>query len=340
MNRYLPPEWAEQDGVLIAWPHEGTDWADMLPLVQACYVEIASAILRDERLLIVCSDEDQVRSQLAGCRLENARFFALPTNDTWTRDYGPITVMNDGEPLMLDFTFNAWGQKFAADCDNQVCRRLHALHAFAAPLSNQLDMVLEGGSIESDGQGTVMTTTRCLLEPNRNPWLSQEQIEHQLKQRLGCEQVLWLDHGALDGDDTDGHIDTLARFAPDGTIVYVGCDDTDDPQYTELRLMEQQLLGFTSAQGRPYRLLRLPSPEAIYEGPLRLPATYANYLVLNHSVLVPVYGQPANDMKALQTLREAFPTRETVAIDCRALICQNGSLHCSTMQFPPKTLAL
>lgn len=339
-NLSFAAEWDCQDGVLIAWPHAGTDWAYMLDEVTACYVELARAILGDdERLVIIAPDADEVRSAL-GTDLDWQRIdiIELPTNDTWVRDYGPITVFKDGHMVLTDFTFNAWGMKFAADCDNLATSRLAERGLFKMPLLNYRDIVLEGGSIETDGNGTVMTTTSCLTAPNRNDALSREQLEKELLERLGCKKMLWLDHGSLAGDDTDGHIDTLARFAPGGIILYAGCDDPDDEHFESLMKMEEQLKQFTDLDGNHYHLIKLPLPDAMYDEISRLPATYANFLVTNHQVLVPLYGQAENDVKACELIGQAFPGRQVVGIDCRALICQHGSLHCATMQLPQGSL--
>ncbi|MBQ3731555.1 MAG: agmatine deiminase family protein [Muribaculaceae bacterium] len=339
-NRSFAAEWDSQDGILIAWPHAGTDWAYMLDEVTACYVELSRAILNDnERLVIVAPDADEVLNAL-GADVDRQRIdiIELPTNDTWVRDYGPITVFKDGGMVLTDFTFNAWGMKFAADCDNLVTERLSDQGMFKMPLLNCRDLVLEGGSIETDGNGTVMTTTSCLMAPNRNDALTQEEIEKVLLERLGCLKMLWLEHGSLAGDDTDGHIDTLARFAPGGIILYTGCDDPEDEHFESLMMMEEQLKQFTDASGNHYHLIKLPLPDAMYDEISRLPATYANYLVTNNQVLVPVYGQPQNDIKACELIGQAFPGRKVVGIDCRALICQHGSLHCATMQLPQGSL--
>ncbi len=222
-NRSFAAEWDCQDGILIAWPHAGTDWAYMLDEVTACYVQLTKAILQDddERLVIVAPDADDVRAAI-GTDADWSRItiVELPTNDTWVRDYGPIALWHEGKMTLADFTFNAWGMKFAADCDNLVTSRLDERGVFNMPVLNYRDLVLEGGSIETDGNGTVMTTTCCLTAPNRNDAMSREQVEQVLLERLGCVKMLWLDHGALTGDDTDGHIDTLARFAPGGVILY------------------------------------------------------------------------------------------------------------------------
>ena len=314
----LPAEWEPQSGVQLTWPHAQTDWAYMLDDITKTYDEMAEAIKRYEPLLIV----------------------SPPTNDTWARDHGFITLVNDrGDRRLLDFCFNGWGEKFPAELDNAINRRLYDEGRVHGEYVNHLDFVLEGGSIESDGRGTVFTTTPCLLAPHRNQPLTREQIDQRLKEMLCAERIVWIDHGQLTGDDTDGHIDTLVRICPDDTIMYVGCDDLQDEQYQELRLMEEQLHTLRTLDGRPYRLLKLPMPRAIHdEDGERLPATYANFLVINGAVLVPTYAQPDLDAEALNLVAQAFPDRDIVGIDCRSIIRQHGSLHCCTMQFPAGVL--
>ena len=266
--------------------------------------------------------------------MENVRLIQCATNDTWARDHGAITLLDADEPVLLDFKFNGWGLKFASDKDNLITRRLIDANALHGRYVNCLGFVLEGGSIESDGKGTLLTTSECLLSPNRNGQMTQKEIETYLRNTFHVQQVLWLDHGYLAGDDTDSHIDTLARLCPNDTIVYVQCTDITDEHYEALRLMEEQLKTFRTLQGEPYRLLPLPMANAIIEDGERLPATYANFLILNEAVLYPTYNQPDNDRRAAEVLQQAFPDYEIVGIDCRTLICQHGSLHCVTMQYP------
>jgi agmatine deiminase len=339
--RRLPAEWEPQDGVLIAWPHPRSDWAPDLCRVEPVFAEIIAAISRYERVLVLVEDEMLVRGRLmtVGADMANVRLLEMETNDTWARDFGPITVMEQGRPRLLDFGFNGWGLKFAACLDNQVTRRLHAAGIFGHFPLETLDLVLEGGSIESDGQGTILTTSPCLLEANRNPHLDRHQLEQRLLELLGGKRLLWLEHGYLAGDDTDSHIDTLARLAPDDTILYVSCDDPADEHFRELRAMELELKALHTADGRPYRLIPLPWPRPCHdpEG-TRLPATYANFLVINDAVLVPIYHDPA-DEAALAAVGRAFPARQIIGIDCRPLLLQHGSLHCVTMQLPAGLLA-
>ena len=309
----FPAEWEPQWGVQLTWPHVATDWAPMLGEITKTYEEIAREISARENLLVV----------------------GPPSNDTWARDHGFITLVDDqGHARLLDFCFNGWGEKFAAELDNAINRRLYDEGKLQGDYVDCLDFVLEGGSIESDGKGTVFTTTGCLLAPHRNQPLSQSQIEQRLKRELCAERILWIDHGNLTGDDTDGHIDTLVRICPDDTLLYVGCDDPDDEQYAELKLMEEQLKTFRTLDGKPYRLLKFPMPRPIIFDGERLPATYANFLIINGAVLCPTYAQPDRDAQALRLIGEAFPDRDIVGIDCRSIIKQHGSLHCCTMQYP------
>ncbi|MDR0976472.1 MAG: agmatine deiminase family protein [Prevotellaceae bacterium] len=332
---HLPAEWAPQSGVQMAWPHEATDWHYMLDEVQRCYVDIAREIARRERLLIVTPHPETARRQLEGAvNMENVRFLTAPTNDTWARDHAAITLLDTDGIFLLDFAFNGWGLKFAADKDNLITRRAVADEALHGRYVNCLDFVLEGGSIESDGTGTLLTTSQCLLSPNRNGSMNRADIEEYLLRTFHLQRVLWLDHGYLEGDDTDSHIDTLARFCSADTIAYVQCRDSNDPHYAALLEMEHQLKRFRTLRDEPYRLVPLPMPDAIIEEGERLPATYANFLIVNGAVLCPTYGQPHHDEHALRQLQAAFPRHEVVGVDCRALIKQHGSLHCVTMQYP------
>ena len=342
IKRTLAPEWAMQSGVQLTWPHADTDWAYMLPEVTECYLRLAFEIATRQTLLIVAPNTEEVRKlieqRLPKRATDNIRYYPCATNDTWARDHGVLTVMTNDGPELLDFRFNGWGGKFDASLDNAINAQLvegeqPMLHG---KYVDCLDFELEGGSIEVDGLGTLLTTSECLLNPNRNAQLDKAHKEALLKERLGVERVLWLDHGYLAGDDTDSHIDTLARLCPNNVIVYVKCTDPTDEHYTALQAMEQQLQSFTTAQGEPYTLLPLPMANAVYdaENGERLPATYANYLIMNDVVLYPTYAQPENDAEAAKTLRQAFPNRDIVGVDCHALIRQHGSLHCVTMQYP------
>lgn len=335
--RIFLPEWAPQESVLMALPTAATDWDYILEEAQLQYHTIIKA-LTDEgvRVVLLSHDPDEALSLLSDCRQDCLVVVKADYNDTWTRDYGPISVVKDDRLRALDFGFNGWGLKFASDKDNLVNLRLSEKFVIMpAVYRNERDFVLEGGSVETDGEGTVLTTTRCLCSPNRNGGLSKSEAEEELRRRLGASHVLFLDNGALDGDDTDSHIDTLARLAPENSILFTGCRDIDDSHFEELLRMRAQLTLFRNAQGEPFNLIELPLPSAIHdENGERLPATYSNYLVTDNVIFMPTYRQPDNDMLAMQTVRIAFPDHKVVGVDCTTLIKQHGSLHCATMQIP------
>lgn len=338
-NAVLPAEWAPQSGIQLTWPHAGTDWAHMLTEVQVCFAAIAREITQRELLLIVTPEPEEVKKQIsATVNMQNVRFMECETNDTWARDHGAITMLDAEGASLLDFMFNGWGLKFASDKDNLITRQAVKVGFLNGRYVNRLGFVLEGGSIESDGLGTLLTTSECLLSPNRNGQMSRDEIEDYLCSVFHLKQVLWLDHGYLAGDDTDSHVDTLARLCSPDTIAYVQCTDTQDEHYEALHQMEEQLKIFRTLNGNPYRLLALPMVDKIEEEGERLPATYANFLIMNDAVLYPTYRQPENDQRAKEVLQEAFPEYEIVGIDCRALIKQHGSLHCVTMQYPAGVL--
>jgi len=331
----FPAEWFPQSAVQLTWPHEQTDWAPMLDEVTPCFVAIAREIVKHEKLLVVCRDAAEVRRQLGETDYSRIIFREMQTNDTWARDHGGITVFADAKPTVYDFVFNGWGMKFAANYDNLITRNLARSNTFdqSVEVVNMQPLVLEGGSIESDGNGTLLATVECLGSVNRNEYLHQEQLEYHLKELFGASRMLWLENGYLAGDDTDSHVDTLARFCDETTIAYVQCADETDEHFIELRAMEGELKNFRTAGGHPYRLIPLPMADKMFWKGERLPATYANFLIINGAVLMPCY-QGEKDEISKEALQEAFPDREIVGIDCRALLKQHGSLHCATMQFP------
>ncbi|HYE38002.1 agmatine deiminase family protein [Methylocaldum sp.] len=335
----LAPEWAEQSAVLIAWPYSKGDFNRWLNAVEETYDLIALEISRRETVIIVCQDDvhqKHIRQRLTACaaNLGRVRFAQMPYDDVWVRDTAPLTLANEQSAKLIDFRFNGWGGKYPHEADAQLAQRLYTTGLLGDTPINRVDFILEGGSVESDGEGTIMTTGRCLFNPNRNSELTREQIENRLKTSLGARRILWLDHGYAEGDDTDAHIDTLARFCSPDTIAYTACDNSNDSLYGEFNAMENQLRTFLTSTGQPYRLIPLNIPKPIYseEGD-RLPATYANFLIINEAVLVPVYDDPA-DSEALERLADCFPDREIIGIPCIPLIRQYGSLHCMTMQFP------
>lgn len=330
----LPAEWEPQSFVQFTFPHRESDWLETYDIVVPCFTEIIATAAKFQPVLVGCHDVQEVKAHFS--QTENIHFIEVPSNDTWARDHGAITVLENDEPVLLDFMFTGWGLKFPADKDNLITGQFHKRGLFGQMDRTLVDMVLEGGAIESDGQGTLLTTSECLLSPNRNPTLSKVATTERLKQIFGLRQVLWLDHGYLAGDDTDSHIDTLARICNTNTIAYVQCLATDDEHFEALAAMKKQLQSFKTADGTHYHLVPLPMPDPCFgtDGS-RLPATYANFLICNGAVLVPTYGV-AQDEQALKILQEIFVDRAVIGINCLPLIEQHGSLHCISMQYPAK----
>lgn len=331
----MPAEWEKQRAILLSFPHEETDWHDPdnhanLEASLSPFIRITQAIAYGQAVYIICKDKEKISNMF--CSTQNMTFIEIPTNDTWIRDYGCISVKQNDEIRLLDFTFDGWGGKFDASLDNTVNRTLHQKGYLGAIPLEPIDFVLEGGSVESDGEGTILTTSTCLCNPNRNGGLGKKEIEEKLHTYLGAQRILWLDYGYLAGDDTDSHIDTLARFVNKTTIMYVKCEDKEDEHYEALQKMEAQLKSFTTMQGHPYTLVPLPMCEAKNNDENeRLPATYANFLITNEALIYPTYSDK-NDTKAGDIFKEVFPDREIIPINCLKLIEQGGSLHCSTMQ--------
>ncbi|WP_420426850.1 agmatine deiminase family protein [Algiphilus sp.] len=337
MSIFLPAEWAPQAAVQLTWPHADGDFGPMLDEAHDQFVRLAVAIAEATPLLVVVPDRPEARREellARGVAAERLRMVMLPSNDVWARDHGPITVWQDDGARHLDFRFDGWGGKFDARLDNALTARLADQGLLPGPTA-PVDWVLEGGSIESDGAGTILTTERCLLDTARNPGATQENVEAMLRHQLGAQRVLWLAHGDLLGDDTDGHIDTLARFCRRDCIAYQACDDPSDAHFETLGAMADELSALRTAEGTPYTLIPLPLPAAAFDPDdgHRLPAGYANFLISNALVLVPTYDDPA-DAIALARLQAAFPEHRVRGVDCRTLIRQHGSLHCVTMQIP------
>ena len=338
----LPAEWEPQAAILVAWPHAGTDWAERLEAVEASYVALVGAIARFGVAVVCVADaaiRERANARLAAgkANLANVRFVEIAYDDTWLRDSGPITLTDGKRFVINDFRFTGWGGKFDASRDDLLIEGLverglfkpHAQH-------HRIDFALEGGAIDADGRGTILTTWRCLHL--RHPGLTRERIGATLRDKLAAVRVLWLDHGFLEGDDTDAHIDTLARFAPNDTILFQSCPDRGDVHHDELERMHVELAALRTLDGTLYTLHALPWAQPIIDDGRRLAASYANYLVINGAVLVPAYGDPA-DTSAARIIGAAHPGREVVSIPCRPLIWQNGSLHCLTMQLPQGVLA-
>ena len=332
----FPAEWEPQSAILIAWPTADTDWAPRLGEVENAYIQLVAGITRFQPVVIVVADDDveayaQARLQSNRIDMDRVRFITAPYDDTWLRDSGPITLRDGAGFDLLDFRFTGWGGKYGASDDDQLIQRLQAQSLFGDAKRESIDFALEGGAIETDGAGTLLTTWRCLHE--RHPEATREELTAKLSAWLKQDRVLWLDHGYLEGDDTDAHIDTLARLAPNDAIVFQACDDESDSHYAELKAMADDIAALRTREGKPYRLFPLPWAQPILDGERRLAASYANFLIVNGAVLMPAYGDPA-DADAAAVLAQAFPGREIVQIDCRPIIWQNGSLHCLTMQLP------
>lgn len=336
---YFPAEWEKQSGVQLTWPDSQTDWRPVLDEVLPVYEQVAKEILSREKLLVVCRSRKLLPAFLQDER-PNLIVREMLINDTWARDHGAITVVEEGKPVLLNFCFNGWGMKFAACYDNQITGNLYKSGAFreGIELRDHSWFTFEGGAIESNGDGCLLTTSACLLSKNRNEHLGREEIDVLFKRTLHAEKVIWLDHGFLEGDDTDSHIDTLARFCGPDTIAYVKCGNPEDIHFEELNKMEQELRRATNQHGDPFKLVALPFPDPAYEeDEHRLPATYANFLILNKAVLLPVYDVE-QDAEARDVLASLFPDREIICINSVPLIKQHGSIHCISMQFPEGVL--
>jgi len=343
----LPAEWEPHDAIMLTWPHKHSDWQPILEEVTEVYLELIHLLWPTVKVIIAAAPGSEtalnalLQQQIpTGYASGSIRVYGIDSDDTWARDHGPITIREDDRWVILDFEFNGWGGKFSAGKDNKITQTLHKLGAFGENQRRQIDQILEGGALESNGAGCLLTTSACLLNNNRSdtPTLDKEARKHQVEQdleaHLGASKILWLNHGFLSGDDTDSHIDTLARFASPRTITYIKCDDPTDEHFDALAAMESELLTFSDQNDEPFELVSLPWPSAKYSKTHeRLPATYANYLITNGIVIVPTYQDP-QDSVAIATLSRTFPNRKVIGIDCTPLIQQHGSLHCITMQIP------
>ena len=299
-------QWKKQSELLVTFPHNYGDWANHIDEIEEFYLNLIDIVSKYQTCTVLCDDIKRVKNLVA--MNKNIQLVQIKTNDTWIRDYGPIANYN--------FSFNGWGLKFASNLDNQVSKKLF-------PRLKSKNMILEGGSIDFNGKDTLLTTSRALLEANRNPAWSKKKIEKKLKKYLKVKKVIWIENGLLLGDDTDGHIDTLARFVAKDKIVYTKCYDQKDEHYEQLQAMEKELIQTS------YELIALPLPKAKYLNGYRLPATYCNFVILNGAVIVPLYGEK-NDKIVLDIFKVLFPKRDIVGLDANVLIYQHGSIHCAT----------
>ncbi len=335
MKPRLPAEWEPHDGVMIAWPHPDSDWGEIIDEIEAVYERMAVAIADQETLVILCRD-DEHRAHVADrllesdVHLESVRLHTVPFNDTWVRDYGPVTVYEGEQPFLEDFLFNGYGRRYPFEDDNLVNARLLEAGAFGETPMRHHDLVLEGGALDTDGAGTLLVTERSLLDENRNPGMTRQRWEEAFARLFGIERVFWLGEGRLEGDDTDGHVDMLARFCNPTTIAYCTAEPRDEPHHAALAAMESELRALRRPDGAPYELIPLPLPDPVVHEGRRLPASYANFLILRESVLVPTYDDPM-DVRVLERLKDAFPERALIPIPARILIRQNGAVHCATL---------
>lgn len=321
MNIRIPAEWESQEALIVVFPPKKSDWEHSLKEIHQTYLEFISQIARFQKCMVICEDKKTLATALPS--LQNIELIEMPTNDTWIRDFGGINVYKNGKRQTYDFIFNAWGNKFEASMDNGITQRLFDEGYLVGKLKT-FDFVLEGGSIDSNGHGVMLSTAYCLFEENRNPELSKKKIKKTLIKLFGLKELIILKHGALMGDDTDSHIDTLARFIDKKTIAYVKCYDKKDEHYKELKKMEKEL------KKTGFDLVPLPLPSAKYFNNHRIPATYMNFVLINNAVLVPTYSD-VYDEEALKTFARHFPEREIVGIESSILIREHGSLHCASM---------
>jgi agmatine deiminase len=337
MGFRMPAEWEPQEAVWLSWPPGARSWPGAFANIPGVFAEVAARISERQivRINVAPAREGRARRLIegAGAAMERVEFFPVPTNDAWCRDHGPIFVRSDrtGEVAVTDWEYNSWGGKYPPyGLDNavpgKVARQL-GLRRFVP------GMVLEGGSIDGNGQGLLLTTEACLLNPNRNPKLSKGDIEGRLRDYLGVRQVLWLGDGIV-GDDTDGHVDDLARFfAADGIVTAVE-KRAGDANHGALSANLERLHSMRTPAGRRFRIAELPMPAPCHKGSFRLPASYANFLVINGAVLMPSFRQPRADRRAAEILAGCFPRRDVVAIDCLELVWGLGTLHCISQQQP------
>lgn len=324
MKRLLG-EFEEQSFTQIIFPHAKTDWLEYLGEAETTFVNIINAIIEFQKCLVICYDLKSVQKFFT--QHENLYFIEYTTDDTWARDSSALCLAEDGVIKLLNFNFTAWGGKFEASKDNAMNQ---AISKHYSSELKSIDFILEGGAIESNGEGIILTTSACMFNANRNATLNKLEISQKIKDELGAKEVLYLKHGYLSGDDTDSHIDTLARFIDETTIMYVKCTDKDDEHYSELNLMGKELEIF--AKKYHFSLISLPMSTALYYEKERLPATYANFLLVNNGVIVPTYGVK-EDKIALDIFKKTFTRRKVIGVDCSVLVREHGSLHCVSMNF-------
>jgi len=311
---YLIPEWEKQELIQLVFPHKNTDWNCCLEEAIKTFSEIAYAIAQYQKVLICYEDKNTIQH----LKNKNFIFKKIKNNDTWARDFGAISVKINNKIKLLDFKFNGWGLKFPSNYDNTISRKIFNIY-------KSYNFVLEGGSIDTNGE-VLLTTSKCLLEKNRNYPMNKNKIEKFLKKELFVKKIIWLNYGFLEGDDTDSHIDTLARFVNKNTIVYCKCNDKNDIHYKELKNMEKEL------QKTKFNLIPLPLPSAKYYKNERLPATYINFLITNEAIILPTY-KDKKDKYVYDLFKKIFKNKDIIPINANILIRQHGSIHCITKEY-------
>jgi len=323
-------EFEEQSFTQIIFPHAKTDWICCLDEAQATFINIIQAIIKYQICLVVCVDAKEVKTMFKEDK--NLFFIEYESDDCWARDTSALCIQDGKRVKLLNFKFNGWGEKFDFKKDDAMTKSIEHIYTTQ---TKQIDFILEGGAVESNGVDTILTTSKCMLNKNRNSSLDAIAVTQELHKYLGATKILYLNYGYLKGDDTDSHIDTLARFISKDTIMYVKCTDETDEHFLELGLMENELQLLASEH--QLKLIALPMSEAIYFEDERLPATYANFLFVNGAVLVPTYGVKEDEI-ALEIFRDSFTDRDIIGLDCSTLIKQHGSLHCVSMNFASSIL--
>jgi agmatine/peptidylarginine deiminase len=317
LNIRIPAEWEEQESILVVFPTTHKDWQHSIKEIQKSYVNFINAIRKYQKCIIIC-DEPKILDKYFN-DFKNIQIVNISTNDTWIRDFGAIDFFEDDKIKSYNFIFNAWGDKFTSNLDNEFNKK------FSTTELVDIDFILEGGSIDSNGNGVMLTTSRCIFNKNRNAHLSKEEIINKIKSLFGLNGLIILNHGALVGDDTDSHIDTLARFIDKDTIAYVKCYDKNDKHYEELNLMEDEL------KKTRYNLVAIPLPKAHYFNDHRIPATYLNFVFINNALILPTYNDEINDKIAYDILSKYFQNKKIICVDASIFIREHGSLHCASM---------
>ncbi|MBI4995248.1 agmatine deiminase family protein [Candidatus Peregrinibacteria bacterium] len=326
----MPAEWEPHQGTWLAWPHNLDHWPGKFEKIPPVYAKIVNALLEGGEEVFICVNDEEMERSARKILPQKVKFFQIPTNASWSRDHGPIFVRDKtGKLIIEDWIFNAWGDQWPHDKDDIVPQKI--AEQLKLPLV-QPGIVLEGGSIDVNGKGLLLTTTQCLLNKNRNPHLTQKQIEKYLRDYLGAEKILWLEEGII-GDDTSGHIDDIARFTDEKTIVAAVEENPKDENYKILKKNFEDLKNMTDQNGKPFKIVPIPMPEPVICEGQRLPASYINFYIANKAVLVPIF-RGKNDARALKILAELFLTRKIIGIDCVDLVWGLGTIHCLTQQQP------